>query len=249
MNLIPPLFAALATLDTANDDHWTADGQARVDVVSAAAGKALARQDIIDAAPTFTRQTATELLVEYRATVGELPTAAPTAPQSPEAPAPLDTRPPAPEATLGDLGRPPAPPAPSPPCESAVDLPMGQLMASVPLLEQAIRELDEQSQAKLHEQRALGVELKGLYAKSDLCAKQLARLKPKDNPANDVQTYLRRSQEARQERVRRAQAFVKAGTTPGDVRKQLATASPLDAAMSQRKPAAGSTRPARTAGA
>ena len=47
---------ALAQLDPKNDEHWTADGAPRVDVVASLTGnKDLKRQDITDADPTFTR--------------------------------------------------------------------------------------------------------------------------------------------------------------------------------------------------
>ncbi len=49
---------ALAQLDHANDEHWTADGAPRVEVVAELTGnKDLKRKDITDAAPKFTRQT------------------------------------------------------------------------------------------------------------------------------------------------------------------------------------------------
>lgn len=52
------LRTALSQLDPANDDHWTADGQPRIEAVNTVLGHAVRRQEIIDAAPGFTRATA-----------------------------------------------------------------------------------------------------------------------------------------------------------------------------------------------
>ena len=50
---------ALAALDPGNDDHWTADGAPRVDAVAALTGNAeVSRQEITDAAPQLTRESA-----------------------------------------------------------------------------------------------------------------------------------------------------------------------------------------------
>lgn len=52
---------ALASLDPANDDQWTADGLPKVDVIRAATNDyALTRADITNAAPQFTRETAVD---------------------------------------------------------------------------------------------------------------------------------------------------------------------------------------------
>lgn len=45
----------LKLVDIDNDEHWTADGAVRVDVVSELAGVDVSRADIASAAPTFTR--------------------------------------------------------------------------------------------------------------------------------------------------------------------------------------------------
>jgi chromosome segregation ATPase len=49
---------ALLKLDPANDNHWTNQGLPRMDVVEKEVGdKTIKRQDIVDAAPEFTRET------------------------------------------------------------------------------------------------------------------------------------------------------------------------------------------------
>ena len=48
---------ALENLDVNNDDHWTAEGMPRLDVVKDAVGTAVSRADITAAAKGFTRKT------------------------------------------------------------------------------------------------------------------------------------------------------------------------------------------------
>lgn len=48
---------ALAELDTQNDDHWTAEGLPRLDVMKDKVGEAVSRADITNAAKGFTRKT------------------------------------------------------------------------------------------------------------------------------------------------------------------------------------------------
>lgn len=48
---------ALAKLDTQNDDHWTAEGLPRLDVMKDMVGEAVSRADITNAAKGFTRKT------------------------------------------------------------------------------------------------------------------------------------------------------------------------------------------------
>ena len=47
---------ALSQLDTLNDDHWTAEGAPKIDAVKEIVGGPVTRQDIINAAPHFTRE-------------------------------------------------------------------------------------------------------------------------------------------------------------------------------------------------
>jgi hypothetical protein len=46
---------ALARLDSMEDDHWTQDGSPRIDAVASFLGSSVTRQQIIDAAPHFSR--------------------------------------------------------------------------------------------------------------------------------------------------------------------------------------------------
>lgn len=98
------ILAALKTLDPKKDEHWTVDGQPRLDVVKAAANdQAVTREDIIAAAPTFNRQAAAAGLAPAATPAGTTAPAektAGTAPPAPPAPRTQAPKPPLP--TVGD---------------------------------------------------------------------------------------------------------------------------------------------------
>lgn len=52
------ILEALGKLDAKNDDHWTADGSPRIDVVKTLLGEDIDRNGIIIAAPSFNRKSA-----------------------------------------------------------------------------------------------------------------------------------------------------------------------------------------------
>lgn len=78
---------ALKSLDHKNDDHWTADGQPRLDVLKAAAGdQSVTREAVIAAAPAFNRAAAAASVAPAApATIAATtaPNAAPAAPPAP----------------------------------------------------------------------------------------------------------------------------------------------------------------------
>lgn len=47
---------ALATLDTLDDEVWTSEGLPKIEAVKELLGRSVTRQEIVDAAPKFTRQ-------------------------------------------------------------------------------------------------------------------------------------------------------------------------------------------------
>lgn len=47
---------ALSKLDTLDNDQWTADGAPKIDAVKDLLGRAVTRQEIVDAAPAFSRE-------------------------------------------------------------------------------------------------------------------------------------------------------------------------------------------------
>jgi hypothetical protein len=84
------ILAALRQLDPANDNHWTAEGQPRIDTVKFMTGDStLTREAITTALPGFVRARAAEMLPP------EAAAPAPSAPAAPPAPTPAPS--PAPE--------------------------------------------------------------------------------------------------------------------------------------------------------
>ncbi len=72
--------AALAKLDPANDNHWTADGAPRIEAVRMISGdQTISRDDITQAAPMFTRSNA---MLPSDTGTGETQAAAPAAVQA-----------------------------------------------------------------------------------------------------------------------------------------------------------------------
>jgi hypothetical protein len=56
------ILEAVRSLDPQNDEHWTADGQPRLDAVENKLGGDVSRKDVTNAAPDFTRTVARELV-------------------------------------------------------------------------------------------------------------------------------------------------------------------------------------------
>lgn len=86
---------ALSKLDPENDNHWTADGQPRLDTLKILTGNpGLSREDVNTAAPEFTRaQAAPQAPAGDPAGKGTDPVA-PVAPAAPQGPAATLTAPP-----------------------------------------------------------------------------------------------------------------------------------------------------------
>lgn len=55
------IFEAVRSLDPQNSEHWTADGQPRLDAVENLLGSGVTRKQVTDAAPNFTQTVAQEL--------------------------------------------------------------------------------------------------------------------------------------------------------------------------------------------
>lgn len=246
--------AILQQLDPSNADHWTSDGLPRVDVVSALAGGVqVTREQITNAAPKLTRESAAAAL--EAASAGEADGAEKTAPSAdPAAPWEGDPEADASEAS-GDssfieegqeLLDPYAEVSDEELAEiDVVNMPTKQVMSSPRLVARALEQIDEIYQAKVLQRDKLDVELKELAAKANITSIALTRMRQGMTKEQDtsIKDYLKQSRLAREEKAARAAAFIKSGTTAQDVAAQLQTKSPLDKAMNARKPARGSQRP------
>lgn len=233
------ILEALAKLDQSNDEHWTADGLPRVDVIGKMIGQTdLKRQDITNAAPEFVRG----------ATLGEAngedeegqqegePQGHPEGEQEQPSGDPSEV-----DEEDGDI-------------ETIADLTDEEILAATPADLLANIELmdlwlaaSERHQIALHKKMKEITDEVNQFARAADAVHRLRMRARRTNPKKDgeaIRSFLANQRKAREERARRAQAFIAAGTTAEDVAKELRGKSALDVAMSQRKPKPGSTRPA-----
>ncbi|AAT69545.1 gp69 [Alphaproteobacteria phage PhiJL001] len=214
---------ALAKLDHKNDDHWTQDGLPRIEVVANISGiKDLKRGQITDAAPDFVR-------------VGD--DTPPTDDQGQPNPASSDPD----DEDVGEI-------------ESIDDLTDEEILeASVEDLMRS-PELADRWQVVVgnilaqwaKDKNAIENKISTLARRADFIYK-VRKQQRKAQPNRDldgVKAVLQRSKEARAKKHARAKAFLESGTTSEDVVTALSLKAPIDAALNQRKPKLGSTRPA-----
>lgn len=251
---------AISQLDPANDEHYTMDGDPRVDVVSEMVGKSVSRQEITAAAPMYSRAGAAA------ASSTDVP---PPVEPAPVAPAPEPA--PEPESeTEAPVDDPPAPePAPDPELDdgdmvdgmpkrtrrtaelqegdSVLDLvPMGEIARSAELTERALREMEARIVTATRAKDQAEADLEKLYEWNDILTRHMDRM-TRTNPnklTSEVQAVLKRGQETRAVRTDRARRFIEAGTTAVDVAAELHTGCKLDQVMAQRKAGLGGRRSA-----
>jgi len=222
---------AVGKLDPANDEHWTEDGLPRVDAVTKLVGRPVVRREVTEAAPKATRAAAQ-----------------PEAPPAPPQPPPPQPGPPA---------LPPAPAAASfladdvdaaavsPAGDDVLELPRNEVYKSLDLVERAMAEIDRRALVLARRRDRVMAGLNDLSRQTAYleAAKNALERNGAQSKDSGVRAYLDRQKTVRLERARRAQRFIEAGTTPGDVVAQLANKSRLDAVMGQRRPGMGGTRP------
>lgn len=226
-----PLEAALAQLDPKDNAHWTADGQPVMAVLVEMTGNPVSRADVKAAAPNLTQTTAGEpkSFVADKTIEDEIEDedilAAAAAPIEDEDEI---------EDELEDVTD-----------EDILAAQPGDLGTSIEALDAWMSASDRKLNALHKTQKEVTDEITMWARRADLVSRIRERAK-KASPdgGHTVQDFLKRQREARTERAERAQAFIAAGTTAQDVVKELTGKSPIDQAMSQRKPKLGSTRPA-----
>lgn len=225
---------ALAQLDPLNDDHWTADGLPRMDVIEALMDdKSVTRKMVTDVAPNFSRENP---VIGADPTVDEAtqendpdPEATPTDSDDDEGPTEEEV-----EAETDDL------------LEDVLGLSFADVCSTPELMEAYITAASIKSQELTRQWNAIRDEMKELSERQELVDRQLKRhnRRHKKEGPNEIQLYIRAQHEARLKKAERAQAFIRAQTNPKDVLQQLQFVSKLDQAMRARKPEPGSTRPA-----
>ncbi len=245
--------AALAKLDAANDEHWTADGMPRMDVMEELVGESITRKDVTDALPDFSRakvQAAQDGQEEASsASEGEAEETAKLAAEGAGADAE--------DANTGEIAD------VSP--EDAADLanlaeemaadehdPFAILrmnMAQILKTEEGMLEFRSDASTIMAiwsaEKKELDDKVMALGRASQMVDRLLTRIensKPQSDTA-DIRAYLASQQKARAARAKRTLAFLEHGVNPAELAKALQGKSQLDVALGLRKPAPGSTRP------
>lgn len=235
---IPALQTALTKLDPTNDNHWTADGQPRLDTVKMlAANPAINREQVEAAAPGYLRTNAASYTMQ--------PPSAAAVPAAPATPEPVP--PAAPAAVL-------QPVAPAQPVDSGVDENAATFSADQskpaevvgggadaedgePTLEAQLAEASEKSQKIRAALDYLNKELAAAMQVEDGLRKQL-EVDPRTANVNAIRGYLDAQAKVREDRIARKIALN--GVDLKELTRGLK--APIDAAMA-RKTGRGGQRP------
>lgn len=249
---------ALAQLDHTNDEHWTADGQPRIDVVKAIVGHTVTRQEIVDAAPDFSRAVA-EAAAQAEAgdedadqlTDGEgdevdgedggdeLATDDDALGEDED-----DGEEPAgdePDAAEGD------PTTNADPGDEAIEFPEGavlrmpleRVLRSKELTERAFREVEAALGREAVIKRACDARIERLNSFAEILTRYMQRQDRDDHGSGtqkNIAAYLDRANESRARRMNAAHRFIRGGTTERDVAEATRVAAPVDAARNMRRP-------------
>lgn len=113
---------------------------------------------------------------------------------------------------------------------------MNEVLRSEELTREALEALSTKAEAKLREKKGIEDELRQLWAKVQVCERNLiAFSRANKNRGNSgVKDYLERQRKNRERRAARAQEFIDSGTTAKDVIDVINSKSKLDQAMNQR---------------
>lgn len=250
---------ALVQLDPENGEHWTADGLPRIDAVEGIMGtKGVKRQDITNAAPNFTRDTAAEQKenADAEGHEAEAPEAPPTEavagdadPSSEEAQEEAEgDGEAAPEQSAEGDGEAieaasepeqPTDPEPEQPVEDAEPSEMERLEAE--LAEATEEMLDAQRTAE--EAKKTADTAANRVNDLNRAIERLQKADPNHGTAG-IRKFIDQQNQNRLRRAAGLQRFVEqTGVSPNDVAKAVDPKAPIDRAMSQRKPMRGSLRP------
>lgn len=263
--MAPLITQALSQLDPADNAHWTADGMPRMDVVEKLVGdSSITRKNVTDAAPDFTRDTATELAAleamaqkekaeaeaEVKPEVAEKPIEAPIIEQ-PTEPAPEPTS----ECASGACSLSEAVAADDPVKALGelseaqevyiLDMPLPEVCSTLEGMEAWQIEANVLSVNWQKEKSVLDTRINKLakLSASITARQQRMRMNEPNHDTAPIRAYLKRQAEVREQRAKRAQAFIDRGINQGDLTALISGKAKIDIALNQRKPAPGSTRP------
>lgn len=210
--------AALAQLDPANDDHWTNNGSPRMDVLQGILeDDKITRKMVTDADPAFTRET---MEVAKNTSTHEEGNGKIT--QEPEGQEEIDE-------------------------PYILDLPLSEIFASEKNLMVFQAEISAVHSKMSIEKEALDdkiIRYSQLSARATSALNRIRRGRP-NHDTKDIRAYLDQQARVREDRAARAREFLEQGIDQSLLASVLTGKSKLDQALNQRKPAPGSTRPAR----
>jgi hypothetical protein len=223
------ILTALHNLDKLNDEHWTADGMPRLDVVRTLSGNPeLSRKMLTDVAPDFTRASANEAEAE-KPIVEAVTTSEPEGENEKAEPE---------VAGWED---------PAEPAQSEFDWLMSKSRkelfkdeATADRAQRAINAAITKWNRDVNVLRGKISQLSDLSGKLDRAVQQANRGKIEKSP---IQEYLKGQQAVRADKAARRKKFLEQGLDAGELAKELSGKSGIDAALNQRKPKPGSTRP------
>lgn len=213
---------ALKKLDVSNDNHWTVDGQPRLDTVKMLASDPSVTRDTINAvAPDFNRETAANW--EPKQTEGQVQTPSDNqqgAENQPQENSVTAT------GTSVDTGAEPQNPETKP--EEKVE------ETDIEALEKALADAEAKTNEKLLAKEQAEADYVAALQEEDAARLALDAAKPKTDDLDPVRGYLNAQLEANNERSRVVEALREAGVTP-EVLQKLAGVNPTDLAYSTKK--------------
>lgn len=233
------LQSALAKLDVTNGNHWTADGQPRLDTVKMFSGNPGVNREMIEAeAPGFTRATAAGYTGwQGAASAAAAPAIPATEPPAPPAPVTADGG--AADATQGgDDTFSDAQPAEQPEVAGGTD----DAEDEVEALEAQLAEAIADTEAKRAAVDDLTKQLNAAIKLEDKLRDKLVKVAPPVNQMTTLQAYVARQHTLSMERALQRDAIVGSGVNLQELGKVLRKGSPLDQAMA-RKTGRGGQRP------
>lgn len=213
---------ALKKLDVSNDNHWTVDGQPRLDTVKMLASDPSVTRDTLNAvAPDFNRETAANW--EPKQTEGEVQT-----PSDNQQGAENQSQENSVTATgtSVDAGSELQDPETKP--EEKVE------ETDIEALEKALADAEAKTNEKLLAKEQAEADYVAALQEEDAARLALDAAKPKTDDLDPVRGYLNAQLEANNERSRVVEALREAGVTP-EVLQKLAGVNPTDLAYSTKK--------------
>lgn len=213
---------ALKKLDVSNDNHWTVDGQPRLDTVKMLASDPSVTRDTLNAvAPDFNRETAANW--EPKQTEGQVQT--PSDNQQGTENQPQENSVTA-TGTSVDAGSERQDPETKP--EEKVE------ETNIEALEKALADAEAKTNEKLLAKEQAEADYVAALQEEDAARLALDAAKPKTDDLDPVRGYLNAQLEANKERSRVVEALREAGVTP-EVLQKLAGVNPTDLAYSTKK--------------